>query len=71
MKKKKKVEDIFKYRDMSPQKKKAVSLGGIIAIGITTVAIGLRMKGGLCKWFFLSLLIIQMMTMIFGLMTPF
>ena len=49
MKKKKKVEDIFKYRDMSPQKKKAVSLGGIIVIGITTVAIGLRMKGGLCK----------------------
>ena len=45
MKKKKKVEDIFKYRDMSPQKKKAVSLGAIIAIGITTVAIAIR-KGG-------------------------
>ena len=49
MKKTKKVEDIFKYRDMSPQKKKAVSLGGIIAIGITTVAIGVRMKGGIIK----------------------
>ena len=31
------------------KKKKAVSIGGMIAIGITTIAIGLRMKGGLCK----------------------
>ena len=67
--KKKKMEDIFQYRNVSEKEKKGIKIAGAIVLGITTVAIAIRKKGVIIKW--KSSPQSQMMTMIFGLMIPF
>ena len=47
--KKKKMEDIFQYRNVSEKEKKEIKIAGAIVLGITTIAIAIRKKGVIIK----------------------
>ena len=47
--KKKKMEDIFQYRNVSEKEKKEIKIAGAIVLGVTTIAVAIRKKGAIIK----------------------